>query len=40
MSPEELSDRELYFYMGIHLTFVGSTLALPIVYRLTSHREK
>lgn len=28
MSLEELSDRELYFYMGIHLTFVGSTLAL------------
>lgn len=40
MDVEELSDRELYFYMGIHLTFVGSTLVLAIVDRLTSHRER
>lgn len=40
MDIEGLSDRELYFYMVIHLTFVGSTLALAVVDRLTSHREQ
>jgi uncharacterized protein (TIGR00645 family) len=32
----ETSDRDLYFYIGIHLTFVFSTVALAIAERLAN----
>ncbi len=35
-APEN-SDRDLYFYIGIHLTFVVTTLALALAQRLASH---
>lgn len=33
----EENDRDLYFYIGIHLTFVVSTLILAIAQRLANH---
>jgi uncharacterized protein (TIGR00645 family) len=33
----EESDRDLYFYIGIHLTFVVSTLILAVAQRLAGH---
>jgi uncharacterized protein (TIGR00645 family) len=32
----ETSDRDLYFYIGIHLTFVFSTVALAVAERLAN----
>lgn len=40
MDVPEINDRDLYFYAGIHLTFVISTLALAVVDRLTRRRER
>ena len=39
MDVPEMSDRDLYFYMGIHLTFVFSTLAFAISERISSNGE-
>jgi uncharacterized protein (TIGR00645 family) len=36
MDLAETSDRDLYFYMGIHLTFVASTVAFALGERLSS----
>lgn len=37
MDVEEINDRELLFYIGIHLTFVFSTLAFALSERLSNH---
>jgi uncharacterized protein (TIGR00645 family) len=37
MDVPEINDRELYFYIGIHLTFVFSTLAFAVSERLSGH---
>jgi len=33
----ETSDRDLYFYIGVHLTFVVGTVALSLAERLAGH---
>lgn len=35
MNIPEMSDRDLYFYIGIHLTFVVSTLAFAIAEKIS-----
>jgi uncharacterized protein (TIGR00645 family) len=35
----ETSDRDLYFYIGIHLTFVVSTVALALAEKLAQHGQ-
>lgn len=40
MDVSHVSDRELGWLVGIHLTFVASTLILAIADRLTGHSEK
>ncbi len=37
MDVPETGDRDLYFYMGIHMTFVVSTLAFALGERLAGH---
>ena len=37
MDVPQMNDRDLYFYAGIHLTFVVSTLALALAERLGEH---
>ncbi len=37
MDVPETGDRDLYFYMGIHLTFVVSTVAFALGERLSGH---
>jgi uncharacterized protein (TIGR00645 family) len=37
MDVNEVDDRELYFYIGIHVTFVFSTLAFAIAERVSGH---
>jgi uncharacterized protein (TIGR00645 family) len=37
MDVPETADRDLYFYMGIHLTFVVSTVAFALGERLSNH---
>lgn len=36
----ETSDRDLYFYIGVHLTFVVGTVALALTERLAGHGGK
>lgn len=40
MDVSELTDRDLYFYIAIHLTFVVSSLAFAVSDRLSGHRPK
>ncbi len=37
IDADETTDRDLYFAIGIHLTFVFSTLALALAERLSDH---
>ena len=37
MDVPEINDRELFFYIGIHITFVFSTVAFAFAERLSSH---
>jgi len=37
MDVPQMDDRDLYFYVGIHLTFVVSTLAFSLSERLSDH---
>ncbi|PWB84235.1 MAG: hypothetical protein C3F11_02320 [Methylocystaceae bacterium] len=37
MDVPHVNDRELYFYLGIHLTFVVSTVAFALAERLASN---
>lgn len=39
MDVPEMNDRDLYFYMAIHLTFVFSTLAFAISERIAGSAE-
>jgi uncharacterized protein (TIGR00645 family) len=39
MDVPEMNDRDLYFYIGIHLTFVFSTLAFALAERLSGHDQ-
>jgi uncharacterized protein (TIGR00645 family) len=39
MYVPEMNDRDLYFYIGIHLTFVFSTLAFALAERLSGHDQ-
>jgi uncharacterized protein (TIGR00645 family) len=39
MDVPEINDRELFFYIGIHLTFVFSTLAFAFAEWLSGHSE-
>jgi len=40
MDVSELADRDLYFYIAIHLTFVVSSLAYAVSDWLSGHRPK
>lgn len=40
MDVKHTSDRELYFYLGIHLTFVVSTVAFALAERLASNHDE
>ena len=40
MDVSELADRDLIFYIAIHLTFVASSLAYAVSDRLSGHRPK
>jgi len=40
MNIPEMNDRDLYFYIGIHLTFVVSTLAFAIAERISTRGEQ
>jgi uncharacterized protein (TIGR00645 family) len=40
MDASETSDRDLYFYMAIHLTFVVSTVAFALGERLAGHSSQ
>lgn len=39
MYVPEMHDRDLYFYIGIHLTFVFSTFAFALAERLSGHDQ-
>jgi uncharacterized protein (TIGR00645 family) len=40
MDVAEINDRELYFYIGIHLTFVFSTAAFALSEKLAGHHTQ
>ncbi|MGA8172486.1 MAG: YqhA family protein [Methylocystis sp.] len=40
IDADETTDRDLYFAIGIHLTFVFSTLALAVAERLSGHETR